>query len=161
MTKPVNVLFVCLGNICRSPTAQGVFQRVVDDAGLGDRIGVDSCGTADFHVGEAPDRRSREAASRRGIDLGGLRARQLRADDLKRFDYVLVMDRQNLANARELWQQAGGSQPELFLAYSSDADGTDEVPDPYHGGAQGFERVLDLIENASAGLLRDIQEKHL
>lgn len=161
MTKPVNVLFVCLGNICRSPTAQGVFQRVVSDAGLADRIGIDSCGTADYHVGEAPDRRSREAARRRGIDIDGLRARQLGTDDLRQFDYVLVMDRQNLANARELWHKTGGTEPELFLAYSTDPDSPDEVPDPYHGGEQGFEKVLDLIENASQGLLRHIREHHL
>lgn len=161
LSKPVSVLFVCLGNICRSPTAEGVFQRVVDEAGLGDRIRVDSCGTTDFHVGESPDERSQAAARRRGIELGHLRARQLSPEDLKQFDYVLAMDRQNLARVRELWHQVGGTQPELFLGYASDSAGPDEVPDPYHGGEQGFERVFDLVEDASKGLLRHIRETRL
>ncbi|MDX1633043.1 MAG: low molecular weight protein-tyrosine-phosphatase [Marinobacter sp.] len=162
MTKPVRVLFVCLGNICRSPTAEGVFRHVVTQAGLADRIHVDSCGTADFHVGEPPDRRSQAAARSRGIDLSELRARQLSPEDLKRFDYVLVMDRQNLANVRELWHQNGGAQPELFLSYADQGDAdTDEVPDPYHGGEQGFERVFDLVQAASEGLLRHIRKHQL
>ncbi len=161
MTKPVNVLFVCLGNICRSPTAEGVFQRVVEDAGLADRVNVDSCGTADYHIGEAPDRRSQAAAKRRGVDISQLRARQLSPEDLTRFDYVLVMDRQNLANVRELWHRVGGTEPDLFLSYATGNPDTDEVPDPYHGGEQGFERVFDLVQNASEGLLRHIRDHHL
>lgn len=161
MTKPVQVLFVCLGNICRSPTAEGVFRHVVEQAGLADRIQTDSCGTADYHVGEAPDRRSQIAARGRGIDLSQLRARQLSPEDLDRFDYVLVMDRQNLANVQDVWRRVGGTEPELFLSYASANPDVDEVPDPYHGGEQGFEWVFDLVQDASEGLLRQIRDRHL
>jgi protein-tyrosine phosphatase len=160
LTRPVvNVLFVCLGNICRSPSAQGVFQRVLENAGVAGRVRVDSCGTGDFHVGKAPDQRAVEAARKRGIDIRDLRARQFEPADLKHFDYILVMDRHNLANIRDIWHRHGGTQPELFLGYG-DSNDVDEVPDPYYGGEQGFERVLDLIEDASQGLLRDIRERH-
>ncbi|MFL1465445.1 low molecular weight protein-tyrosine-phosphatase [Marinobacter sp. HN1S83] len=153
--KPVNVLFVCLGNICRSPSAEGVFRHVVRNAGLEDMIHIDSCGTGDWHVGNAPDGRARQKALQRGIDISGLRARQFHASDLERFDYILVMDRQNLADVRDIWRQNGGTEPELFLSYGrSDHD---EVPDPYYGGDQGFEIVLDLIEDASEGLLDAIR----
>ncbi|MDX1754824.1 MAG: low molecular weight protein-tyrosine-phosphatase [Marinobacter sp.] len=158
MTDKVRVLFVCLGNICRSPTAQGVFQRAVDQAGLDRLVEVDSCGTGSWHVGKAPDERAIEAARRRGIDIGHLRARQFQPRDLARFDFVLVMDRQNLADVREHWQREGGTEPELFLAYAG-MEGPLEVPDPYFGGAQGFERVLDLIESASQGLIASIREQ--
>lgn len=153
--KPVHVLFVCLGNICRSPSAEGVFRHIVRNAGLEDRIHIDSCGTGDWHVGNAPDDRARQKALQRGIDISGLRARQFRASDLERFDYVLVMDRQNLADVRDVWRQNGGTEPELFLSYGRSEH--DEVPDPYYGGDKGFETVLDLIEDASEGLLDAIR----
>lgn len=155
MTATVRVLFVCLGNICRSPSAEGVFRHLVNRAGLEDRVEIDSCGTGSWHVGKAPDARAMAAAARRGIDLSGLRARQIEARDLQAFDYVLVMDRDNLADVERLWQSAGGTRPELFLNYG--ASGETEVPDPYYGGEAGFERVLDLIEEAGAGLLEDIR----
>lgn len=155
MTDEVTVLFVCLGNICRSPSAEGVFRKLLEDEGLGDRVLVDSCGTGPWHVGESPDERAREAAARRGIDIGHLRGRQFHPGDLHRFDYILAMDRQNLADLRDIWQQQGGTRPRLFLEYGS--SGVDEVPDPYYGGAGGFERVLDLIDEASRGLLTHIR----
>lgn len=155
MTATVRVLFVCLGNICRSPSAEGVFRHLVNRAGLEDRVEIDSCGTGSWHVGKAPDARAMAAAARRGIDLSGLRARQIEARDLQAFDYVLVMDRDNLADVERLWQSAGGTRPELFLNYG--ASGETEVPDPYYGGEAGFERVLDLIEEAGTGLLEDIR----
>lgn len=157
--RPVTrVLFVCLGNICRSPSAEGVFRNLVREAGLEGRIRTDSCGTGHWHVGKAPDPRALAAARRRGIDISDLRARQFRESDLDEFDFVLAMDRQNLADLHEVWQRRGGTEPELFLRYGS-AD-MDEVPDPYYGGEQGFEQVLDLIQDASHGLLEHIREKH-
>ena len=155
--KPVNVLFVCLGNICRSPSAEGVFRDVVARAGLEADIHIDSCGTGGWHVGKAPDERAVAKARQRGIDISGLRARQFRASDLAQFDVILVMDRQNLADVRDVWRQAGGTEPELFLTYGSSPH--DEVPDPYYGGDDGFEAVLDLIEEASEGLLARIRER--
>ncbi len=155
MNEPVSVLFVCLGNICRSPSAEGVFRSVAERHGLLDRLELDSCGTGSWHIGKQPDARATEAASRRGIDISGLRARQISEQDLDRFDYVLVMDRQNLADVRDIWRQNGGTEPELFLAYSK--TGHDEVPDPYYGGEDGFEQVLDLIEDAAEGLIADIR----
>ncbi|SFM52212.1 low molecular weight protein-tyrosine-phosphatase [Marinobacter zhejiangensis] len=156
----VKVLFVCLGNICRSPSAQGVFERVVADAGLTGQVVVDSCGTGDWHVGKAPDARAIDAALRRGVDIRGLRARQFAVGDLDTFDYILVMDRQNLADIKSFWRQQGGTEPQLFLSYGGQST-LHEVPDPYYGGEQGFEEVLDLIEEASRGLLGAIREHHL
>ena len=155
MNDPVRILFVCLGNICRSPSAEGVFRRIAREHGLLDRLEVDSCGTGSWHIGKPPDARAMEAASRRGIDISDLRARQISEQDLDRFDYVLVMDRQNLADVRAIWRQNGGTEPELFLGYSK--TGRDEVPDPYFGGEDGFEQVLDLIEDAARGLIADIR----
>ena len=157
MADTLSVLFVCLGNICRSPSAEGVFRQVVKNAGLSDRVSIDSCGTGHWHVGKSPDARAQQAASRRGIDISALRARQLDNGDLNEFDYVLVMDRQNLADVRDLWRQTGGTEPQLFLSYGR--SGVDEVPDPYYGGDQGFEQVLDLIQEASEGLLADLSER--
>lgn len=157
MPEQVSVLFVCLGNICRSPTAEGVFQQLASQQGIADSLRIDSCGTGNWHIGKAPDARSMEAAGRRGIDISGLRARQINVDDLDRFDYVLVMDRENLADVRDLWHQNGGTEPRLFLEFGD--SGQAEVPDPYYGGEDGFERVLDLVHDASTGLLDDIRRR--
>ncbi len=157
MSEPVRVLFVCLGNICRSPSAEGVFRTLAESSDLAGRIQIDSCGTGSWHVGKPPDPRAQAAAARRGIDISGLRARQLEAVDLDRFDYVLVMDRQNLADVRDIWHQNGGTEPVLFLQYG--CSGQEEVPDPYYGGEDGFEQVLDLIHQAGEGLLSDIRER--
>ncbi|KHJ51760.1 low molecular weight phosphotyrosine protein phosphatase [Halomonas sp. NyZ770] len=151
------VLFVCLGNICRSPTAEGVFQQAVVRAGLDDRITIDSCGVGDWHVGKAPDPRSQAAARQRGIEIGHLRARQLKVSDFHEFDYVLGMDRENLAAMRALQPASSQAQVGLLLDYAGLPQS--DVPDPYYGGDEGFEQVLDLIERASQGLLDELQRE--
>ncbi len=156
---PVRVLFVCMGNICRSPTAEGVFRRVVENAGLAHAIHIDSAGTHSYHVGEPPDARARAAAARRGIELDHLRARKALRQDFEQFDYILAMDRDNLHLLRQLDDGQGRAELRLFLDFARRFD-TDEVPDPYYGGDQGFEHVLDLIEDASEGLLQHIRERH-
>ena len=155
---PVKVLFVCLGNICRSPTAEGVFRAIVHKAGLSGEIKTDSCGTAAYHVGEPPDPRSQDAAKIRGFDLSDLRARRVTKDDFVEFDYVLAMDRHNLRNLRRLMPFNAKAEPALFLDFGENLTER-EVPDPYYGGPDGFETVLDLIERASVGLLRDIRHR--
>ncbi|MBW7470140.1 low molecular weight protein-tyrosine-phosphatase [Marinobacter sp. M216] len=157
MTERVRVLFVCLGNICRSPSAEGVFRALVEESGLEDRIEIDSCGTGHWHIGKAPDARATQAARKRGIDISTLRARQFVADDLEVFDYVLVMDQQNLSDVTDVWHRIGGTRPALFLSYGQSSH--QEVPDPYYGGAEGFEFVLDLIHEAGEGLLAEIRER--
>lgn len=151
------VLFVCLGNICRSPTAEGVFQQAVVRAGLDGRITIDSCGVGDWHVGKAPDPRSQAAARQRGVEIGHLRARQLKASDFHEFDYVLGMDRENLAAMRALQPANSQAQVGLLLDYAGLPQS--DVPDPYYGGDDGFEQVLDLIERASQGLLDELQRE--
>lgn len=146
----VSVLFVCLGNICRSPTAEAVFRGRVQAAGLQDHIRIDSAGTGDWHIGKAPDTRMQRAAARRDYDLAPLRARQVSAADLDAFDYVLAMDHANLRDLRALGQ--GSARLELFMNFHPQAP-VQEVPDPYYGGEDGFEEVLDLVEATSDGLL--------
>jgi protein-tyrosine phosphatase len=149
------VLFVCMGNICRSPTAEGVFKRLVNDAGLDAEIESDSAGTHDYHIGDPPDGRSQAAAGRRGYDLSALRARQVAHDDFASFDYVLAMDETNLTALLSLCPAHYRERVKLFLEFAPEA-GHREVPDPYYGGAQGFEEVLDLVELAAQGLLDHI-----
>lgn len=149
------VLFVCLGNICRSPTAHGVFQSMVDDRGLSNLIQVDSCGTGGWHVGEAPDRRARAKAAKRGYDLSSLRARQIQVADFARFDYILAMDSKNLAALQDMRPRTYAGHLGLLLDFAENVE-LKEVPDPYYGGANGFNHVLDLVEWASEGLLREI-----
>ena len=149
------VLFVCLGNICRSPAAEGVFLHLLEQSQACDRFVVDSAGTGSWHVGKAADARMRAAASRRGIQLPS-RARQLERADLNRFDHILTMDASNLLQVQALAGKAGGSslaRIEPLLRYCSRFD-VSEVPDPYYGGAEGFEHVLDLLEDACSGLLQ-------
>ena len=149
------VLFVCLGNICRSPAAEGVFLHLLQQSQAGERFVVDSAGTGSWHVGKAADARMRAAASRRGIQLPS-RARQLGRADLNRFDHILTMDASNLLQVQALAGKAGGSslaRIEPLLRYCSRFD-VSEVPDPYYGGAEGFEHVLDLLEDACSGLLQ-------
>jgi len=153
----INVLFVCMGNICRSPTAEGVFRRTVAEAGLTARIVIDSAGTHDYHVGEAPDRRMQQAALRRGYDLSGLRGRQIGVDDCHRFDYILAMDRANLRDIQRLCPPAQRHKLGLFLLYGRRFQ-ADEVPDPYYGSADGFDYVLDLVEDAAQGLLAQLKK---
>ena len=153
----ISVLFVCMGNICRSPTAEGVFRHHVEEAGLGDRIIVDSAGTHAYHVGDPPDRRANAAAERRGIQLGNLRARRVSDEDFERYDYVLAMDLDNLERLKDQSPSEHHNKVRLFLEFSSLKER--EVPDPYYGGAAGFERVLDLVEDASRGLLETLSAK--
>ena len=143
-----------MGNICRSPTAEGVFRKMVQDAGLEERILVDSAGTHAYHVGEAPDRRARAAAARRGYSLEDIKARRIRRSDFDEFAYILAMDRLNLATLQEAAGVESLQSMQLFLDFAGGGD----VPDPYYGGAAGFERVLDLVEAAAAGLLTHLQE---
>ena len=155
--QKIRILFVCLGNICRSPSAEGVFRQLAEREGLLSALEIDSCGTGHWHIGKKPDARATAAAARRGVDLSGLRARQIEPEDLDRFDYILTMDRANLADVRDMWHQNGGTEPQLFLSFAS--ANAMEVPDPYYGGEDGFDQVLDLIEQASEGLLREIRER--
>ncbi|GJL80551.1 MAG: phosphotyrosine protein phosphatase [marine bacterium B5-7] len=152
----IKVLFVCTGNICRSPTAEGVVRDLVQQASLHQQVEVDSAGTADWHVGNAPDPRSREAARRRGIILDHLVARQIQADDFERFDYVLAMDAANIQALTEMAEDSCQSKIRLFMDFDT-TFGVSEIPDPYYGGDGGFDRVLDMIEAAGAGLINDLQ----
>lgn len=156
--QKVKVLFVCMGNICRSPTAEGVFQKYVDDEGLSHLIEIDSAGTTSYHSGEPPDRRASEAALSRGFDLSSQRSRAVKVDDFYNFDYILAMDNSNLNNLINVMPNDSKVKPELFLKYSEKFSET-EVPDPYYGGAGGFEHVLDLVEDASAGLIRVLKSQ--
>lgn len=151
----VSVLFVCLGNICRSPTAHGVFEQLVADHQLGHSIRTDSAGTAAWHIGKQPDSRSVAAAANRGYDLTPLRARQVTVSDFEHFDYILAMDQSNLTDLQRLCPPDYSGELALFLTYG-DSDIL-AVPDPYYGDGDGFESVLDLVEQASQGLLSHIQ----
>ncbi|MEO8064350.1 MAG: low molecular weight protein-tyrosine-phosphatase [Pseudomonadota bacterium] len=146
------VLFVCLGNICRSPTAEGVLRAIATRDYPELPLAVDSAGTANYHVGEPPDRRTVAAARRRGFDLSSQRARQVSADDFERFDYVLAMDCANLAELERQRPRTATANVGLFLGFAPDS-GFAEVPDPYYGGVEDFERVLDLCEAGARGLL--------
>ena len=152
----ISILFVCMGNICRSPTAEGVFRHFVEEGGLSDRIEIDSAGTHAYHVNEPPDRRASAAAERRGYSLTEIRARRVLDMDFERFDYIIAMDRDNVERLVEQADAEHHDKIRLFLEFSS-AQG-DEVPDPYYGGAAGFERVLDLVEEASRGLLEMLRK---
>lgn len=149
------ILFVCLGNICRSPTAEGVLRHKAHQAGLADRVEFDSAGTGDWHIGKAPDPRTCAAALRRGYDLSGLRARQFEVEDFHRFDLVLCMDQTNLAEVRKMAGGSAKSKTDLFLRRYDLVPG--EVPDPYYGGDEGFDTVLDLIEHAADALIQEVR----
>lgn len=151
----IRVLFVCLGNICRSPTAHAVFQQMVDAQGLGSSILVDSAGTGDWHIGRPPDPRASAAAQQRGVDMSALRARQFQPADFHNFDYILAMDEDNLRDILALEPDSHSAQVGLFLDYASQFEERD-VPDPYYGGDEGFEHVLNLIEDAARGLLDEL-----
>lgn len=155
----VRVLFVCLGNICRSPTAEGVFRALVNREGLDDKIFIDSAGTHAYHIGEGPDPRSQAAAAQRGIDLSSLRGRRATAADMKEFDYVLAMDEENYSNLMGMTTSQTEQRVTLLMNYAPERP-EDEVPDPYFGGEGGFDRVLDMIEDASRGLLAEIRRQH-
>lgn len=151
----MRVLFVCLGNICRSPTAEAVLRQRLQQAGLAERIDVDSAGTGDWHIGKAPDSRTQEAAKRRGYDLSSLRGRQVSPDDFARFDLILAMDGANLRDLQRLRPAQARGELDMYLRRFGLAE--EEVPDPYYGGSEGFEHVLDLLEQASDALLIELK----
>lgn len=153
----INVLFVCMGNICRSPTAEGVFRHHVEQAGLSDRFFIDSAGTHAYHVAEPPDRRAIAAAERRGISLQGIKARRVVAEDFETFDWIIGMDDDNIRRLQERSPEEAQSKIRRFLEFANDPE--TEVPDPYYGGSAGFERVLDLVESASQGLLDTLKAR--
>ncbi len=149
------ILFVCMGNICRSPTAEGVFRVRAEAAGL--QLDIDSAGTHAYHVGNAPDARSTRHAAVRGYDLSTQRARQFAAEDFERFDYVLAMDHDNLAILQRACPPQHRHKVKLFMEYAT-RSGSDIVPDPYYGGANGFDMVLDYVEDAADGLIAALRK---
>ncbi|MDX1592661.1 MAG: low molecular weight protein-tyrosine-phosphatase [Gammaproteobacteria bacterium] len=151
------ILFVCMGNICRSPTAEGVFRKLLDEQGIGDEYHVDSAGTHAYHVGEPPDSRAQQAAMRRGIDLSDQRARQVEVGDFAAFDRILAMDGENLAMLEARCPGEHRHKLARLLDYAPDC-GRRDVPDPYYGGGRGFEEVLDLVTAAGRGLLAQLSE---
>jgi protein-tyrosine phosphatase len=151
----MRVLFVCLGNICRSPTAEAVLRHKLREAGLEGQVEVDSAGTGDWHIGKAPDTRTLSAAKLRGYDLSALRGRQVAAEDFARFDLILAMDSSNLSHLQRLRPGTASAELDLFLRRYRSA--LDDVPDPYYGGEEGFEQVLDLIEQASDALILELK----
>ena len=154
----VSVLFVCMGNLCRSPMAEGVFRQHVAEARLDGRLAIDSAGTHDYHVGDPPDPRAQRAAGRRGYDLSELRGRQVSRADFSEFDYVLAMDAVNLRALERLCPPQHTHKIRLIMEFGADSV-MREVPDPYYGGEQGFELVLDMVEEASRGLLEHLRRR--
>ncbi|MDH5766716.1 MAG: low molecular weight phosphotyrosine protein phosphatase [Gammaproteobacteria bacterium] len=157
--KQVKVLFVCMGNICRSPTSEGVFKQLVIDSGLAEKIHIDSAGTHAYHVGHPPDNRAQAAARNRNIDLSSQRARKVQSSDFHEFDYIIAMDDSNIADLEYICPEDQKEKLHLFLNFAENITAR-EVPDPYYGGEQGFESVLDMVEQASTGLLNSIQKKY-
>jgi len=156
--RSTGVLFVCLGNICRSPTAEGVFRKLHRELVPQLALHIDSAGTHAYHIGEAPDPRSQAAARLRGVDIGTHRCRQVEIEDFRRFDYVLAMDRENLARLQQLRPKDGKAELKLLLEYAVDIK-ANEVPDPYYGSRGGFEEVLDLVELGGRGLMAEILKR--
>ena len=148
----ISVLFVCLGNICRSPTAEGIFRATCQQRELSGQFRIDSAGTAGWHVGKPPDTRGVAAAGRRGVDLSMLRARQVEAGDFENFDFILAMDESNIEDLIAMRPQHSSAHLHRFLEFNKSANSLD-VPDPYYGGDEGFELVLDLITEASEGFM--------
>ncbi len=157
--KGINILFVCMGNICRSPMAHGVFQSLVEKHSLKEIIGVDSAGTYAYHTGDPPDPRARAVAAQRGYSLENLRARKVRTQDFTAFDLIFAMDRQNYEDLLAHCPETRKDKVRLLLDFARRTE-REEVPDPYYGGRDGFETVLDLIEDACSGLLEYVQSLH-
>lgn len=156
--EKARVLFVCLGNICRSPTAEGVFRSKVQRAGLGDRIQIDSAGTGDWHVGRPPDKRAQKFAAQAGYDISELRGRQVSVQDFRDFDFILAMDQQNLADLHQMKPGGWDGTLALFLSYDK-ALPLDEVPDPYTMGEPAFRNAIKLIERGADALLEQIKQR--
>lgn len=158
--QPISILFVCLGNICRSPLAEAVFRSVAEGEGLDARFRIDSAGTSGYHDGEPPDQRATAVASRRGVNMGGT-SRQITEADLETFDYIIVMDQANRREVERLMAGApAATEVRLLREFDSEPDGDLEVPDPYFGGSEGFEDVHDLVERSARGLLAHLIERH-
>ncbi len=161
--QPIAVLFVCLGNICRSPLAEAVFRQIVTEEGLADRFRIDSAGTSGWHDGEPPDERTRAVAARRGVEVAGS-SRRVTEADVAAFDYLVAMDADNLAEVEALIGRThmDGHAPaaRLFREFDPEADGNPDVPDPYFGGPDGFDNVHDLVERSARGLLAYLKEQH-
>jgi protein-tyrosine phosphatase len=157
--KKISVIFICMGNICRSPTAEAVFRHYVENAGLSEHILIDSAGTHDYHIGDPPDSRAQYAAQQRGYDMSKLRGRQVGEGDFRSFDFVLAMDKANLAILKRITPPDSNTQAQLFLEYARH-HAEREVPDPYYGGSDGFECVLNMVEDAAQGLLEEIRQQH-
>jgi protein-tyrosine phosphatase len=155
----MRILFICMGNICRSPTAEGVFRHVMATQAPQLQIEIDSAGTHDYHVGAPPDRRSIAAAKRRGIDLSALRARMVATEDFSHYDLILAMDEENLSELKRRAPPAHHERIRLMMEFAPQA-ASRTVPDPYYGGAQGFEEVLDLLEEAASGLMQELLARH-
>ena len=153
------ILFVCLGNICRSPMAEGVFRRVVEEGNMRHLFEIDSAGMGDWHKGEAPDHRAQKAARGRGVDISGQSARKVELEDFEVFDLVLAMDGSDISDLYEIAPHAARPKIRRFLSYAPHL-GTGDVPDPYYGGEQGFDHALDLIEAAARGLLADLMDEN-
>lgn len=158
--EKVRVLFVCMGNICRSPTAHGVFRALVEERNLQKLIEIDSAGTHAYHTGEPPDQRAQNTATQRGINLADLRARAVKNRDFDRFDYILAMDESNYNDLLAQCPEEAKAKIYLFLSFAPHLK-RNSVPDPYYGGIRGFENVYDMIEHASKGLLDDIEQRYL
>jgi protein-tyrosine phosphatase len=154
----IRVLFVCMGNICRSPTAEGVTRAIAERQGVTEHFEFDSAGTHGYHIGNPPDKRARQAAAQRGYDLSMLKARQVNEYDFVRFDHILAMDRDNLELLRQACPAEHLPKLRLFLEFASGSE-VREVPDPYYGGPEGFDLVLDLVEDAAGGMLRQLGKK--
>ncbi len=154
----IRVLFVCMGNICRSPTAEGVFRHKLHEKRLVNRVETDSAGTHGYHAGEAPDQRSQQAAAKRGYDLSRIRARKIAVLDMEYFDLILAMDRNSLESLRLICPSSQYDRLGLFMDYAKHFD-DDEVPDPYYGLGQGFDLVLDMVEDATNGLIDEILKR--
>jgi protein-tyrosine phosphatase len=154
----VRILFVCLGNICRSPTAEAVLRTLAAREAPELNLEVDSAGTSDYHLGQPPDPRTRKAAERRGYDLAALRARRVEPGDFEHFDLILAMDRENLSVLRLRAPAAAHERLRLFLEFAQQG-GAEDVPDPYYGGPNGFEEVLDLVETATRGLIAHLRQR--
>ena len=156
----IKVLFVCMGNICRSPTAEGVFNKLLQDKQLTDRFLIDSAGTHDYHIGKSPDGRAQQTAKQRGIDLSALQGRQVNNDDFDYFDHILAMDSDNAEILRNACPNELQHKIKLFLDFAPEQDERN-VPDPYYGGQNGFEHVFDLVEAASKGFLDSVLQSKL
>lgn len=158
--EKIQILFVCMGNICRSPMAEGVFRQLVLQEKLAQHINTDSAGTHAYHIGEPPDQRAQATARQRGVDISDLRARRVNINDFSRFQYILAMDRDNLTLLQEACPLDYQNRLQLMLDFAPQLE-QKEVPDPYYGGQRGFDRVYDLVEAASLGLLTDIRQRYL